>query len=146
MALLVVLIVIQFIQPSHNFSKRLSPTDFSKIFIVPVNVQVVLKNACLDCHSNNTAYPWYASLQPMAWMLANHIKKGKEVLNFGEFGLLGKHRQISKLKAIASQVKDNEMPIASYKWMHKKARLSAAEKMLVISWMNQIADSLSANQ
>jgi hypothetical protein len=32
------------------------------------------------------------------------------------------------LKAIANQIKEDEMPIASYKLMHKKAILPSTEK------------------
>jgi hypothetical protein len=145
-ALLFVVIAIQFIQPAHNTGTQILPSAFEKIFIVPPDVQAILTTSCYDCHSNHTVYPWYAHTQPIAWMLANHINEGKAVLNFSDFGSLGKHRQISKLRAIVSQVKDNEMPISSYALMHKKARLSGAEKTLFMNWMNHIADSLSSNQ
>lgn len=49
--ILVVIIVIQFIQPAHNKSEGLLATDISKIFSIPDSVKVVLKNACYDCHS-----------------------------------------------------------------------------------------------
>ena len=77
--------------------------------------------------------------------MARHIKNGKEELNFSEFGSYTSRRQISKLKGIANQIKDNEMPIWSYKMMHKKANLTKEEKVLIIDWMNNKADSLSAN-
>jgi hypothetical protein len=79
----------------------------------------------------------------MAWMMKRHIDNGKEKLNFSEFGSYSSRRQISKLKGIANQIKDNEMPISSYKLMHKKATLTKEEKGLIIDWMNKTADSLS---
>jgi len=80
------LVAIQFIQPAHNKSGQVLPTDFANFYAVPANVQNIFKNACYDCHSNNTIYPWYANIQPMAWMLERHIKQGKEKLNFNDFG------------------------------------------------------------
>ena len=145
LALLVVFIAIQFIQPAHNKTVQVLPTDFAKVFVVPNNVQSVLQIACYDCHSNNTNYPWYSNIQPMAWMMARHINNGKNELNFSDFGSYTDRRQISKLKGIANQIKDDEMPIASYKMMHKKARLSKEQKDLIMDWMNKTADSLSAN-
>lgn len=141
----VVFIAIQFIQPAHNKSGQALPTDFAKIYTVPANVDGVLQSACYDCHSNNTNYPWYSNIQPIAWAMARHIKNGKEKLNFSDFGSNSTRKQISKLKGIANQIKDDEMPIASYKTMHKKANLTKEEKNLVISWMNKTTDSLSAN-
>lgn len=143
LALLVVFIAIQFIQPAHNKTVQVLPTDFAKVFVVPNNVQSVLQTACYDCHSNNTNYPWYSNIQPMAWIMANHIKNGKEKLNFSDFGSNSARKQISKLKEIANQIKDDEMPLSSYKMMHKKANLTEEEKGLIIDWMNKTAESLS---
>lgn len=143
LALLIVFIVIQFIQPAHNKSEQVLPINFAKVFAVPNNVQTLLQKACYDCHSNNTAYPWYSNIQPMAWILARHIKNGKEELNFSEFGNYSSRRQISKLKGIANQIRDDEMPLSSYKLMHKNARLLKEEKTLLINYFNEKADSLS---
>ncbi|MEO6251974.1 MAG: heme-binding domain-containing protein [Ferruginibacter sp.] len=143
LALLTIFIVIQFIQPVRNKSGQVLATDFTKLYGVPGNVQVILQNACYDCHSNNTIYPWYSNIQPMAWVMARHIKNGKETLNFSDFGSYTSRRQISKLKGIANQVKEDEMPIASYKLMHKKAKLSKEHKYLIMDWINKTADSLS---
>lgn len=143
LALLAVFIAIQFIQPAHNKTVQVLPTDFAKVFVVPDNVQTVLQNACYDCHSNNTNYPWYSNIQPMAWMMARHIKNGKDKLNFSDFGSYTSRRQISKLKGVANQIKDDEMPLSSYKMMHKNARLSKEQKDLIMDWMNKTADSLS---
>ena len=144
LALLVLFLVIQFIRPAHNTTKQVLATDFTRLFVVPDSMQAVLQNACYDCHSNNTLYPWYSNIQPIAWIIASDIKKGKEQLNFSDFGSYGSRRQISKLKEIANQVKDDEMPIAAYKLMHTKARLSGAQKIMIIEWMQKAADSLAA--
>ncbi len=143
LGLLLVFIVIQFIQPARNKSKQVLPADFRQVYAVPDSLLVLLQNACYDCHSNNTVYPWYSNIQPMAWVMARHIKNGKDKLNFSDFGSYTSRRQISKLKGIANQIKDDEMPIASYKWMHKKASLTKEEKLLIMDWMNKSADSLS---
>ena len=141
----IIFIAIQFIQPAHNKSGQVLPTDFAKLYTVPVNVQFILQNACYDCHSNNTNYPWYSNIQPMAWIMARHISNGKEKLNFSHFGSNTTRKQISKLKEISNQIKDGEMPITSYKLMHKSARLSQDEKALLMNWLQASTDSLSTN-
>ncbi len=80
----------------------------------------------------------------MAWMMKRHIDNGKEKLNFSEFANCSSRKQISKLKEIANQIKDDEMPLSSYKLMHSKATLTKVEKDLLINWFNKTADSLSA--
>jgi hypothetical protein len=143
LALLIGFAVIQFIQPVRNKSGQILPTDILKMVSIPDSVQTLLKNACYDCHSNNTNYPWYVKIQPMGWLMAKHIRQGKEVLNFSEFGSYSTRRQQSKLKSIVDQLKDNAMPLSSYKWMHKKARLDEDEKILIIKWAQQLKDSLT---
>ena len=66
-------------------------------------------------------------------------------LNFSDFGNSTTRKQISRLKEILNQIKDGEMPITSYRLMHKNARLSQDEKTLLINWMQATADSLSIN-
>ncbi len=72
-----------------------------------------------------------------------HVKEGKEELNFSEFGSYSTRSQINKLKGIANSIKDNIMPLSSYKLMHKSANLSDEEKNLIINWALQTSDSLS---
>jgi len=140
----IVFIAIQFIPSTKNIAVQESVTDISKSVIMPYKVQTVLVNACYDCHSNNTSYPWYSKIQPVRWMMDSHVKEGKEEINFSEFGNYSTRSQISKLKGIANSIKDNIMPLSSYRLMHKSANLSEAEKNLIISWAFQTSDSLSA--
>ena len=132
-----VLIAIQFIRPARNISSQLLATDITKTVKTSDSVQTVLKKACYDCHSNNTNYPWYANIQPVGWFLANHVSEGKRKLNFSEFGSYPQRKQSSKLNNIANEIQDDGMPLSSYRLIHKKARLTAIEKSLVIKWAQQ---------
>ena len=142
LVLILVFIAIQFIQPAQNKSVQVLPTDISRTITVPENVKMILQTACYDCHSNNTDYPWYNYVQPVAWILANHIKRGKRDLNFSEFGSYPVRKQQSKLKAIANQIKDGEMPLYSYTMIHNNARLSKEQKAIIIDWAQNAQDSL----
>lgn len=145
LGLLIALIAIQFIQPTRNKSGQISPMDISKIHALPENVQSVLKRSCYDCHSSNTIYPWYSNIQPFGWWLASHVKKGKEELNFSEFGSYSSRKQRSKLFAISKSVEDGTMPLASYTLIHTKSRLSKGNKAIIIHWAGSVKDSLSVN-
>ncbi|HUN03100.1 MAG TPA: heme-binding domain-containing protein [Niabella sp.] len=142
LGVLIVLTGIQFIKPASNENGQALPSDISTTISIPSNAQLILQTACYDCHSNNTNYPWYASIQPMGWLLNNHIKDGKKELNFSEFGSYSLRRQLSKLKSIASQVKDDEMPLASYTMLHRKARLTKEQKALITDWAQNTKDNL----
>ncbi|MDE3185071.1 MAG: heme-binding domain-containing protein [Bacteroidota bacterium] len=142
LALLIVFIAIQFVQPARNKNGLVEPVDVTKAVSVPENVKMILQTACYDCHSNNTNYPWYTYVQPVGWILNNHIINGKKELNFSDFGSYPIRRQQSKLKAIADQIKDGEMPLYSYTIIHKNARLSKEQKALLTDWAQKAKDSL----
>jgi hypothetical protein len=143
LSLFVILVVIQFIQPAKNQSAELSASDISKVTKVPEDVQKILKTACYDCHSNNTVYPWYNNIQPVAWWLNHHVEEGKEHLNFSEFGTYAAKKANHKLHEVAETIEKGEMPLSSYTIIHKDAILSDEQKQLVIDWANNavIADA-----
>jgi hypothetical protein len=141
----ILIIALQFIRPGHNISSQILTTDISKVVNISDTVLTLLKNACYDCHSNNTDYPWYSNIQPRGLIMASHIKQAKIQLNFSEFGTYSQRRQLSKLDGIANSLKDDVMPLKSYKIMHKNAQLSADEKTLLINWAHQSMDSISVN-
>ncbi len=143
--LLLAFIVIQFIRPAKNKSDAISSNDISKIYPVPENVQAILKTCCYDCHSNNTVYPWYAQIQPVAWWLNNHIQDGKKDLNFSEFASYRIRRQYKKLEEINELVKKDEMPLDSYLWIHKYAKLSEQQKLTVANWVVAVRDTIKQN-
>ncbi len=136
--LLIVFVGIQFIPTTRNQNNEVLETDFFKIFDASNNVQQLIKNACYDCHSNNTNYPWYHNIQPVSWFLENHIKEGKKELNFSEFGGYSERRQKSKLKAIKSQIEKNEMPLSSYTFIHRDSKLSENDKKLIYNWLDNL--------
>ena len=142
----ILLIALQFVRPAHNKSGQVLTTDITKVITIPDTVLTMLRNACYDCHSNNTDYPWYSNIQPVGWLLAHHIRQAKNQLNFSEFGTYSQRRQVSKLDGITNSIKDDIMPIKSYKLMHKSSQLSEGNKLLLINWAQQSTDSLSAGK
>jgi len=140
----IIFAVIQFIQPARNQTRGETTADNSKIFEIPDSIQTILRESCYDCHSNNTNYPFYINIQPAGWLMASHISRAKEELNFSEFGNYTQRMQISKLDGIASSIRNNIMPLPSYRLMHKKSRLDENERRLVINWSNMLQDSISS--
>jgi hypothetical protein len=142
---LAVFACIQFIRPALNTQPDGTARDFATTWKVPQQVIQPLQHACYDCHSNHTNYPWYAYVQPVAWFLERHIRKGKAELNFSAFGSYGTRRQISKLSGIGNSLKDGTMPPGSYTLMHPEARLTKEEKDIIIGWTTMTKDSLRQN-
>jgi len=140
--LLLAFVGIQFIPTTRNHIDIVPSTDLMEVYDVPEKVDMIFKTSCYDCHSNNTAYPWYDKIQPVSWIMQGHIKEGKSELNFNEFGSYSERRQKSKFKSILSQVKDGEMPLASYTLMHREAKLSENEKKVLEDWIKKMLESL----
>lgn len=132
--LVVMLIAIQFFQPEKNISSVKSVNHISNKYPIPDNVRVTLEKSCYDCHSNNTRYPWYAKLQPVAWWLNSHVDEGKGEINFDEFLTYPAKKARHKMEEVNEMVKEGEMPLNSYTWVHKEAVLSQTEKLAIANW------------
>ncbi|CAM4020793.1 heme-binding domain-containing protein [Gillisia hiemivivida] len=142
LVLLVAFIGIQFIPTDRNQSSVVLDTDFMVVNNVPASIENKIQVSCYDCHSNNTAYPWYNKIQPVAWFLGDHIKEGKAELNFNEWDEYSDRRKNSKLRSIISQIEDDEMPLDSYTIIHADAKFSEDEKSEIIEYMAQLKNSL----
>lgn len=143
LSLLALLLVIQFIRPEKNLSTSVSPNDITTKFPVPENVNQILEKACNDCHSDNTYYPWYSNIQPIGWWLQYHVNDGKRDLNFNEFANYPSKKQDHKLKELIETVKEGEMPLTSYTWLHGKAKLSEQEKQQLVDWAQGIRNRIT---
>ena len=142
--LLVILLVMQAFRPEKNQSGNTAKSIAIK-YPVPAEVKTILVKACNDCHSNQTAYPCYAEIQPVSWWLGDHVKDGKRHLNFDEFSSYRIAKQYKKLEECIEQVKEGEMPLKSYTWLHKSAVLTDAEKTTLYSWCENLRDSIKAH-
>jgi hypothetical protein len=142
--LLVVMVVIQFFHPAKNIAATPSSHHISKLYVVQANVEQILVKSCYDCHSNTTKYPWYSNIQPIHWWLDDHIKDGKKHLNFDEFTTYRVARQYKKLEECIEEIKEGEMPLENYCYIHKTAVLTTNEKEALISWNESIRDSIKA--
>lgn len=139
---LAALVGIQFVPAKRNQFDIVPASDFIASYKPPKEVESILRTSCYDCHSNNTEYPWYNKIQPVAMFLEDHIKHGKEEFNFNEFGDYSNRRKVSKLKSFIRQVEQDEMPLDSYTLIHRNAKVSNAEKELVLTWVTHLLDSL----
>lgn len=135
--LLIALIVIQFFPTMENKSDVVPATDLIQSHEVPSQVATIMHNACYDCHSNNTDYPWYNHVQPSSWFLEGHIKEAKEHLNFNEFNTYSRKKQKEKLENIRQMVDEDKMPLTSYKLLHWDANLSKSERKKITDWVDE---------
>lgn len=144
LALLVVLVILQFFRPEKNIAAAASPNAIGTKYSVPADVQTILKKSCNDCHSNTTEYPWYASVQPVGLWLNHHIEEGKGELNFDEFTTYSPKKARHKLEEVHEAVTEGWMPLDSYLWIHHESKLTPEEAKVLGDWAKNLRESIPA--
>jgi hypothetical protein len=142
LTLLGALLAIQLFRPEKNQLPVTAELQLSSRYTIPASVNSILQKACVDCHSNTTRYPWYASVQPIAWWLDEHIKDGKKHLNFDEYTHRSLRYQYHKMEETIEMVKEEEMPLPSYTWTHSEARLTQEERVAITQWAQSVMDTM----
>lgn len=93
----------------------------------PAEVMSILRRACYDCHSNETKLLWYDKIAPASWLVSKDVKKGREVLNFSEWGKLSGKQQAGALYNVVNFIMLGDMPLPGYLRLHPGARVSNKE-------------------
>lgn len=132
--IIAILVLMQFIRIDKEAPKSDPSKDLIAISQPPTDVQNILKTACYDCHSNETAYPWYTNIAPVSWWLEHHIDEGREELNFSEWGNYSVKKANHKIEECVELVKAGEMPLSSYTWMHSEAKLSEEQRRMLCDY------------
>lgn len=133
--------IIQFI-PVDKVNK---PVDQSKNFVkvenAPPKVAALLKNACYDCHSDETVYPKYAYIAPFSWSVKSHVNEGREHLNFSVWGSYNKDLKQNMLKNSIQTIENKVMPMPAYIVYHPEANLSKEDRLLLNNYFKGVLDS-----
>ena len=115
---------------------RSNPPATEKL-VMPDNVQQIMQRSCFDCHSNETAWPWYSYVAPVSWLVKHDVEEGREHLNFSEWDKLNQKRKMKRLEEIVEEVEEGKMPMPIYLIMHGDAEVSAAELAVLREWTQQ---------
>jgi len=94
----------------------------------------MLAQACGNCHSNQTEWPWYSHVAPVSWWIQSHVRKGREELNFSKWSSYSARQRRAKLDSICGVISTSRMPPWSYTILHPEARLTAEDKNAVCVW------------
>ncbi|OGO09322.1 MAG: hypothetical protein A2Z66_12195 [Chloroflexi bacterium RBG_13_66_10] len=124
-------VAIQFIRPS--IIGRNPPVALEPTWQDP-EARALAVRACFDCHSNETSWPWYSRVAPLSWLVARDIEVGRGVLNFSEWGTSRR----GEAHEMGEAVLEGEMPPAIYLLMHPSARLTAAERDVLVRELSSL--------
>jgi hypothetical protein len=141
-SLLAIFIIIQFFQPAKNEKITNPKNDIVFQVEIPTNVKKKIVDACYDCHSEKTTYPVYNRIAPVSWMMANHIREGKEHLDFSAWATYDKKKQIKLLGDICDAITAKDMPIKAYVIMHSRAVINEKEAKDICDWTEQASETL----
>lgn len=139
-AFFIVAIGIQFVRP------HLTNPPVTAEINAPPEVKAVLKNACYDCHSNETRLLWFDRIVPAYWIVADDVRKGRAHLNFSEIGALPAAQQAGALYESLNQMQFKVMPPRNYRSLHPEAvitpyQLATLKNYLASLEKNPVADS-----
>jgi len=108
----------------------------------PPEVKAILDRSCRDCHSNDTRWPWYSHIAPISWMLLQHVNAGRDRMNYSEWTSYDSDDQDKFLGGMCSLPKKRRMPLPSYLWIHREAKLSDAAVTTLCAWSDKMRDTL----
>lgn len=101
---------------------------------VPGQVRTLLAQKCGDCHSNNTRWPLYSRVAPVSWLVEHDVAFGRMHLNLSSWERYAIDARIDLLSKVGTQLRQEKMPLRGYLVLHPEARLSAAERELILNW------------
>src|SRR5262249_5184984 len=94
-------------------------------------IAAILDRSCMDCHSDQTHWPWYSRIAPASWILHRDVKLGRAKLNFSQWS---KPPAVRARKEICDAVSDGSMPLPAYALLHHDARLSKQDVASIYQW------------
>ncbi|HVU54751.1 MAG TPA: cytochrome P460 family protein [Puia sp.] len=133
LVLLACFVLLQFIRPS------LDNPPVTGDLQAPAEVKSILQRACYDCHSNETKLAWFDKPVPAYWLVAAHVKEGRELLNFSHWDSLTMDQQNGKLFESLNQIVFKEMPLSQYTTFHGDARVSEDDVKVLRKWLASLA-------
>lgn len=109
----------------------------------PADVEVVMRKACLDCHSNETNWPWYSAVAPVSWYVATDVLVARSHLNFSNWEALSVETRLDMLTKLWNRVVERQMPHKQYALVHPVVELTVEEKKVIRDWSFSLVEELS---
>ena len=141
-ALAAVFVLLQFTSPPRMNPPVAPGHDLMATNPPPPEIAALLHNACYDCHSDETRWPWYSHIAPVSWLVADDVMRGRERLNFSDWPRAWPERAAKRLERISEEVDYKDMPPAKYTLLHPEARLTTGQRQQLIHWADQEAAQL----
>lgn len=102
----------------------------------PTHITTMIKNACYDCHSHETEYPWYTNVMPFSKWIQGHTLEGRKHLNFSTWATYPQEEKNHMLKECGEVLIETRMPMTSYLLAHSEARITKEQRQELANWFD----------
>jgi hypothetical protein len=123
-AVIIVLVAFGLIQLIPYGRDHTNPSGGQAIHWDSSRTERLMTDACMDCHSNETRWPWYSNVAPVSWLVQSDVEEGRSELNLSTAP--------PEVQKMIETIREGSMPPLQYKPAHPAARLSDAEKQDLI--------------
>jgi len=138
--ILAVVVVLQFIPVPRTNPPVNADKDFLKVLHPDKDVENLIRASCYDCHSNETVWPWYSYVAPVSWVVSNHVMVARAEFNFSEWTDYDEEKTDEFLEDCVEALRDGKMPEQSYLSKHEEARLTKAQRALLIEFFEGMGE------
>ncbi len=133
----IALVAIQFIPVERSNPPVTALVD------APEEVLTTLRRSCWDCHSNETEWPWYSYVAPVSFRVSQHVRMGREHVNFTEWDSYDAEELDEAFEEIAEEIEKGGMPLSDYLLVHRKAKLTTADRERLVSWAESARERIA---
>lgn len=140
--LVIAFIALQFTNPARTNPVAPPADSVMATNAPPPKIALMLHEACFDCHSDKTRWPWYSHVAPVSWLIASDVRGARRHVNFSRWPHGHPNDEIRLWENISDELGYNEMPPSQYKLMHPAARLTKAQRQELIAYANKRAKEL----
>lgn len=95
----------------------------------------VFGTSCADCHSNDTAWPWYSHVAPASWLVTRDVVQGRDEMNVSTWD-----RDDGEADDAVEAILDGSMPPLRYVLAHPGARLTDEERRVLVDALRTMDD------
>ena len=106
----------------------------------------VLRQACFDCHSNETDWPWYSNVAPVSWFVIGHVDEARGHMNFSEWSRFDPRHAEHQLEEICEEVEEDRMPLPSYRLVHPEGRPTGGQVEALCRWTTEARKGLMGEE
>lgn len=118
-------LLIQLIPFGHDHT---NPPTVSEPNWSSPQARALVKEHCFQCHSNETAWPWYSNVAPGSWLIAYDVIAGRRQFNFSDW-----KNNPGELDEMVGAIQEGEMPPIQYWIVHPSSKMNAQQKQELIA-------------